>query len=358
MQPEYLALIVSRKYETQAVQSHFPVSASYLGSHGGARLLQEIPQFPPLVRAAGVIELSLSLPLPHGLFLPPQLLVHLLFLLVVARLAAGLQVDLVNIPVVQLLAKWQGTHLLHHVELARAVEVQDGGEGPWVPVKEVFIFVQAIVIANLHQGLMGVAVPKFAEPGPRQAFQGPPQDLVVQTPNIKADPAQTGFCADDLDRLRGQRWCSSDVVGFRPWWSKLLGHDSGKGNFLDDVTWMNRRRRKPGKKYETFDLCWIFFMQVPPWLKRERRLLRKCIHESQQTECLLSSCRRQVKHYESCTVLLIPFITFLSEHWAKSMISLHQSVWLLCFVIRPHFFIMSMYNLTWAVLLEQIVLKM
>lgn len=77
-----------------------PVSGPYLGSYRWAGLLQEIPQFPPLVRAAGVIKLSLSLPLPQSLCLPPQLLVHLFFFLVVTSLAAGLQVDLVNPPVV------------------------------------------------------------------------------------------------------------------------------------------------------------------------------------------------------------------------------------------------------------------
>lgn len=77
-----------------------PVSVPYLGSHRGAGLLQEIPQLLPLVWAAGVVELSLSLPLPHRLCLPPQFLIHLLFFLVVAGLAAGLQVYLINSPVV------------------------------------------------------------------------------------------------------------------------------------------------------------------------------------------------------------------------------------------------------------------
>lgn len=143
-----------------------PVSDSYLGSHRGAGLLQEIPQFLPLLWAAGVIKLSLSLPLPHCLGLPPQLLVHLLFLLVVSGLAARLQVDLVNPPVVQLLAEGEGAHLLHHVQLARAVKVQNGGEGPRVPIEKVLVLVQAVVVADLHQGLVGVAVSELAEPGP------------------------------------------------------------------------------------------------------------------------------------------------------------------------------------------------
>lgn len=76
------------------------VSFTYLSSHRGAGFLQEIPQLLPLVRTAGVIKLPLALPIPHGLCLPPQLLIHLFFLLVVAGLAAGLQVNLIDPPVV------------------------------------------------------------------------------------------------------------------------------------------------------------------------------------------------------------------------------------------------------------------
>ena len=91
-----------------------------------------------------------SVLLPERLRLPPQLLVHLLLLLVVARLAARLQVDLVDAPVVQLLAERQRAHLLHHVQLARAVEVEDGGERSGVAVEEVLVVVEAVVVSDLH----------------------------------------------------------------------------------------------------------------------------------------------------------------------------------------------------------------
>ena len=184
---------------------------AYLGRHRGAGLLQQVPQLLPLVRAAGVVELDLALALPQRLRLPPQLLVHLLLLLVVARLAAGLQVDLVDAPVVQLLAEGQRAHLLHHVQLARAVEVEDGGEGAGVAVEEVLAVVEAVVVADLQQGLVGVAVPQLAQPGAGQPVQGPPQHLVEETPHVEPDPAEEGLAADDVGRARWQRCAAGDA---------------------------------------------------------------------------------------------------------------------------------------------------
>lgn len=138
----------------------------YLGRYRRIGLLQKVPEFFPLLCAAGVIKL-LAFPLPHGLCLPLELLVHLLLFLVVPRLAAGLQVDLIDSPVVQLLAERQGAHLLHHVQFARAVEVQDRSKCPRVPIEEVLILFQVVVIAYIHEGFVGVAVSELTQPCPR-----------------------------------------------------------------------------------------------------------------------------------------------------------------------------------------------
>lgn len=76
----------------------------------------------------------------------------------VAGLAAGLQVDFVDAPVVKLLAEAQRAHLLHHVQSPSAVEVEDGGEGAWMAVKEVLVVVEAVVVAHLEQRVVRVAV--------------------------------------------------------------------------------------------------------------------------------------------------------------------------------------------------------
>lgn len=76
-----------RLFEPHVRKSHS--CFSYLGSHGRVGLLQQVPEFLPLFRAAGVIKLF-TLAFPHGLRLPPQFFVHLLLLLMIPGLATRL----------------------------------------------------------------------------------------------------------------------------------------------------------------------------------------------------------------------------------------------------------------------------
>lgn len=115
-------------------------------------------------------------------------------------------------------------------------------------VEEVFVFVQAVVVTDFHQGLMGVALSKLAETGPGQPIQGPPQDLVVQTPDVKADPAGAGLGPDDVDGLGGQGGSGLDVGGLEPCWPKLLSHDDQKLYLAKDVTKPKKKEVKTEKK--------------------------------------------------------------------------------------------------------------
>lgn len=147
----------------------------------------------------------MSVPLPHVLGLPFELLVHLLLFLVVPGLAAGLQVDLVDAPEVQLLAEGEGAHLLHHVQLSCAVEVQDGGEGAGVSVEKVLVVIQAVVVTYLHDGVVGVAVPQLAQSCAGQPVQRPPQDFMEEAPDVQSHSAGVGLAADYVHRIRRQR---------------------------------------------------------------------------------------------------------------------------------------------------------
>ena len=49
-------------------------------------------------------------------------------------------------PVLEVIRKGHNTHFIHHVEAASSVKVEDGVEGPGVPVKEIFIVHQGIGI--------------------------------------------------------------------------------------------------------------------------------------------------------------------------------------------------------------------
>ena len=120
----------------------------------------------------------------------------------VPGLAAGFQVDLVDAPEVQLLTEGERAHLLHHVQLARAVEVKDGGEGSRVSVEEVLVVIQAVVVAYLHDGLVGVAVPQLAQPCPGQPVQRPPQDFVEEASHVESHPTGVRLAADDVHRIR------------------------------------------------------------------------------------------------------------------------------------------------------------
>ena len=54
-------------------------------------------------------------------------------------LAARLQVEFVDLPEVEVVREGEHAHLLDEVQLARAVEVEDGREGARVAVEEVLV---------------------------------------------------------------------------------------------------------------------------------------------------------------------------------------------------------------------------
>lgn len=118
-------------------------------------------------------------------------------------------------------------------------------------VEEVFIFIQTVVVADLHQRLVGVAVSEFSQTSPGQPIQGPPQNLMVQTPDVEADPAGASLGADDVDGLRGKRRTGSSVWRLEPCRTKFLSHGGGK-------RW---------GKNKTLQLCGVLFKKVPPWLQ-------------------------------------------------------------------------------------------
>ena len=54
-------------------------------------------------------------------------------------LAARLEVELVDLPEVEVVGEGEDAHLLDQVQLARPVKVEDGGEGARVAVEEVLV---------------------------------------------------------------------------------------------------------------------------------------------------------------------------------------------------------------------------
>lgn len=143
-------------------QTSLNATTPYLSSNWGTWFLQEVPKFLLLVWAAGVIKFPFPISISQSLCFSSELLVHLLLLLVVSRLAARLQVDLIDAPVIELLAEWQRAHFLHHVQLSSSVKIQDRRERARVSVEEVLVLVKTVVIADFHQRLVCVTVSELA----------------------------------------------------------------------------------------------------------------------------------------------------------------------------------------------------
>lgn len=74
-----------------------------------------------------------------------------------------------------------------------------------MPVEEVLVLLQVVVITDLHEGVVCVAVSELTQPGPRQPVQGPPENLVGQPPHVELDPSGAGLAPDDLRGVRRQR---------------------------------------------------------------------------------------------------------------------------------------------------------
>jgi len=137
------------------------------------------------------------------LSLLPHLVLDVLFPLVVLVLAARLQVELVDAPEVEVVGESQDAHFLHQMKLARSIEVEDGGEGARMPVEEVLVVHQVVIVAQLHQGVVAVALPQPAQPRVRQMFQCPPQHLVLRAAHVQDDPSVHGFASHDHEVVGG-----------------------------------------------------------------------------------------------------------------------------------------------------------
>ena len=69
-------------------------------------------------------------------------------------LAAGLQVELVDLPEVEVVGEGEDAHLLDEVQLARPVKVEDGGEGARVTVEEVLVV--RLCKRGIHHGPLAI----------------------------------------------------------------------------------------------------------------------------------------------------------------------------------------------------------
>lgn len=124
-------------------------------------------------------------PLPDRLCLLSDFFVDVLFLLMVPVLATRLQVQLIYSPVLQIFREGQHAHLLHKVKPASAVKIQNGSKRARMTIKEVFVFDDVVVIAELHKRLVACTVPEFAQAGVGHSVQRSPKHLMFNSSDIQ-----------------------------------------------------------------------------------------------------------------------------------------------------------------------------
>ena len=74
--------------------------------------------------------------------------------------------------------------------MAGAVEVEDGGEGPRVSVEVELHVIEAVVVTQLHDGVVSVAEAQSTQPRVRQTVQGLPHGLVFDPSHVQNHSAR------------------------------------------------------------------------------------------------------------------------------------------------------------------------
>ena len=65
-------------------------------------------------------------------------------------MAAGLEVQFVDAPVLEVVTEGEDAHLVHQMQLPCPVQVEDGGEGARVSVEEELVVRKVVVVAEFE----------------------------------------------------------------------------------------------------------------------------------------------------------------------------------------------------------------
>jgi hypothetical protein len=80
-----------------------------------------------------------------------------LLALLVATATTGVNEELIDAPVLDLLAEGEHTQLLHDMQLPRVIKIQNISEEGGVPIEIVLFISHTVIIAQLQNGLFRVA---------------------------------------------------------------------------------------------------------------------------------------------------------------------------------------------------------
>ncbi|KAF3850008.1 hypothetical protein F7725_019727 [Dissostichus mawsoni] len=222
------------------------------GNDGVTRVLQPQPHVAPHLRTPDSFELGhilierrelLKGGVQAGLLLVvaphiPVSVVNVLLPLVVPVAAAGAQVELLDPPVLDLLAEGEDAHLLHHVDMSRVVEVEHTKENLGIPVEVVLLLGRAVVVTQLQDGRLALAAQQTGQACVREAEQHIQIHVVPKPPHVEVDlvflipppvedlPIPHG--PDDVDKLLLEANCGS--VELQPRGAESWRRDSSTDN--------------------------------------------------------------------------------------------------------------------------------
>ncbi|TNN76177.1 hypothetical protein EYF80_013708 [Liparis tanakae] len=101
----------------------------------------------------------------------PVSVINVILPLVVPVATAGAYVELLDSPVLDLLAEGEDAHLLHHVDASCVVEVEHAEENMWIPVEVVLLLGRAVVVTQFQDRRLALAAQQTGQARVREAEQ-------------------------------------------------------------------------------------------------------------------------------------------------------------------------------------------
>ena len=120
-------------------------------------------------------------------------------------LAARFKVQFIDAPVLEIVRESHDAHLLDQMQFTRPVEIEDGRKGTRMAVEKVFVVHEGVVVTEIHNGLVTVAVSQSTEASVWQSLQRSPQDLVTHSAYVDADATVESSAPHDHKRFWRQR---------------------------------------------------------------------------------------------------------------------------------------------------------
>lgn len=68
-----------------------------------------------------------------------------------------------------------------------------------MPVEEIFVFAQVVIVTHFQEALVSVAIPQLSQACPGQSVQRSPQHFVVEAPHVDFDSAGASFAPDNVN---------------------------------------------------------------------------------------------------------------------------------------------------------------